>query len=188
MVDSTTGTDTGTTDPAGTGGAGGDAWKPPTKEEWESVQKASADGAEALKRANAEAATRKRQLAEQAKANETDAEKVKREATEAAKAGYLPFVIEAKAEAAFLAEGADSAKVARLTRLLDLDKVEVSGRSVTGLAEQVTAIKAEFPELFKAADEGNGRQSGRVEMAGRKPDGTALGPLELLAAQMQGKK
>lgn len=174
----------------GQAGTGGDAWTPPTKEEWEAVKKASADGAEALKQANAEAANRRRQAADAAKAAESETEKAKREAAEAATAATLPLLLKAEAKAAFLAEGADKAKVAKLTRLLDLDKVKVTGGDVTGLDEQVAEIKKDFPELFGKADteEAGGRKPGRMEVGGRKPDGTPLTPLERLAAQMAGNK
>jgi hypothetical protein len=187
----------GTGGQASTGNAGAGAqtgaagtWTPPTQAEWEAVKKASADGAEALKQANAEAATRRRQAAEAAKAHETEAETAKREAAEAATAATLPLLLKAEAKAAFLAEGADKAKVAKLTRLLDLDKVKVTGGDVTGLDEQVAEIKADFPELFgKAeAEETGGRKPGRMEVGGRKPDGTPLSPIEMLTAQMTGRK
>jgi hypothetical protein len=131
----------------GTGNAdagqnGTDSWTPPTREEWEKHQ---AD----LKKANAEAANRKRQLAEQTKQSETETEKAKREAAEVAKSGFLPFLVKSEAKAAFLAEGADAAKVAKLTRLLDMSKIEMDGDELVGLEDQVAELKADFPELFK---------------------------------------
>ncbi|PKV95917.1 hypothetical protein ATK30_6850 [Amycolatopsis echigonensis] len=159
--------------------AGGDSWTPPTREEWDKHQ---AD----LRKANAEAANRKRQLAEQAKQNETDAEKTSREAAEAARSGFLPFLVKAEAKAAFLAEGADAGKVAKLTRLLDMAKIEMDGDELTGLDEQVAELKADFPELFKTKPDGDTPPAPprvpRVNTAPARPgNGPALSPGENIA-------
>lgn len=138
------------------GGSGQEnEWTPPTREEWEALQKEKAT-------ARSEAADRKRKLAELTKQHEDADSKSKREATEAALASIKPVAIRAEAKAAFLAAGADATKVSKLTRWLDLSKIEIDGDDVTGLDDQVAELKQDFPELF-------GKPANDNEDDGRKP-------------------
>lgn len=125
-----------------------DEWTPPTRDEWDAVQKASADQAAALKKANAESAARRQELKKLQQANEDDDTKAKREAAETALAAMKPVAIRAEAKSAFLAAGANAEKVGKLVRLLDLSAIEIDGDTVTGLDDQVTELKDDFPELF----------------------------------------
>lgn len=133
----------------------------------------------ALKKANGEAASYRRQLKEAKKqAAEAATEEVEEEAaasgteltpaqlkravdkavktaTEAAEARYRPVAIHAAAESAFVTAGAKAAGVAKLVRLIDTEDIEVdmaTGKVTAGLDEQIEDLKAEFPELFTAAE------------------------------------
>lgn len=93
-------------------------------------------------------------IADMTKANEDESAKATREAREAALSEadkrYKPLIIRTSAKAELVAAGVRADKVARLTKLLDLDEIEVEDDgSVSGLAEQVTALKEEWPELFE---------------------------------------
>lgn len=165
-------------------------WTPPTQEEWAAAQKAQQDTAEALKKANGQAAKNRTALRQLEQQHEDDETKAKREATEAALAALKPVAIKAEARSAFLAAGADAEKAVRLVRLLDLSKVEIDGDTVTGLDDQVDELKAEFPELFAKPKDGTPPKpkTPATEVGSRKPNAPALGPLEQLAAQLQGRK
>lgn len=128
-----------------------DEWTPPTREEFEALQQSVKERDEKLRKAYAEANGKKKQLVELQKKHEDDDTRAKREATEAALAAMKPVAIKAEAKSAFLEAGADAAKVARLTRLLDLSTIDIDGDTVTGLDVQVTELKADFPELFAKA-------------------------------------
>lgn len=183
--------DTGTgTETDGTETEETEEWTPPTRDEWEAAQKAQRDTADALKKANGQAAKHRSALRELEQKHEDDDTRAKREATEAAFAALKPVAIRAEARSAFLAAGADVEKATRLVRLLDLSKVEIDGDTVTGLDEQVDDLKAEFPELFSPPkDETPKRKpAAATEVGSRKPAPAALSPLEQLTAQLQGRK
>lgn len=188
MADDTTGTDkTGNQgEPgAGTTGAENDTWTPPTREEWEATQKTQKDQADALKRANAESADRRKKLVELEKSHEDADTKKQREAIEAATAAMKPVAVRAEAKAAFMAAGADAAKVGKLVRLLDLSKVDIDGDDVTGLDDQVAEIKKDFPELFGEKDAGSTKtRVPRLDTTGRKPAATETKtPGQIMAEQ-----
>lgn len=126
----------------------------------------SSRGSETVTRAELDKVIRERQKAKQAlrqarddlakaqRTNEGESEKATREAREAALAEadkrYKPLIIATSAKAELVAAGVKADKVARLTKLLDLGEIEVeSDGSVSGLTEQVTELKAEWPELFE---------------------------------------
>lgn len=103
----------------------------------------------ALAKANREAMKSRHELETARTTAENDHERALREAREQASAEtaaqWRARLARAKAEAAFGAEGA------RFVNLVDLSALEVDDDGeVTGLDEQVSAIRAEFPEVFDA--------------------------------------
>jgi hypothetical protein len=73
------------------------------------------------------------------------AEKARQEA----EARYRPATIKLAALPAFLAAGANPERAEKLIRLLDMSGLDVDEQGgVTGLADQVAAVKADYPELF----------------------------------------
>ena len=181
-----------------------DEWTPPTKDEVEALQKSVADAtagleaakaahAAALKRVNAESANRKRRIAELEQQNEDDTARAQREAKEAALAELKPIAIRATAQAALMAAGADEAKAKRLLRLLDYQKLDIDGETVTGLDDQVEDLKTEWPELFAKpepeplVDEPKKPKPAVVQVGDRKPQPRALSPLEQLAQQLDAR-
>lgn len=92
---------------------------------------------------------RSEQLAEAQKLSEA-AEKARLEA----EARYKPATIRASAVPALLAAGAKPDRADRLVRLLDMAALDVDAAGeVTGLTEQITAVKAEWPELFASTEQ-----------------------------------
>lgn len=124
-------------------------WTPPTEDEWKRTQTA-------LSKANTEAKTRREELAALRKAGEDADGKAAREAAEAAEKRFKPVAVRSAARAAFLEaglQGATPERVAKLVRMLDLDALDVDDSGdVTGLADQVASVKADYPELFKATE------------------------------------
>ena len=116
----------------------------------------------ALKKANREAAERRRaihdmqaELDKLREANATEAEKAilaaKKEAAEATEAKYRPAVVNAHANAALAAAGCADADVRKtMLRLIDTGKVEIGddGDITGGLTDQIDSLKAQFPEKF----------------------------------------
>lgn len=139
-----------------------DEFTPPTREEWTRTQAA-------LKKANEQAKQHRMKVQELSKANEDADSKAAREATEQAQAKFKPIAVKAAAKAEFLAAGLNDPKgerVAKLSRLLDLDQVDVDDDGeVSGLSEQIASIKTDYPELFERKP----AKPGRVDTAGRKP-------------------
>lgn len=170
-------TETETTEPAAAGAETKvDEWKPPTKAEWEAQQ------AE-LSRVNAESAKRRVKLREIEQQNETDAEKARREAEEAAAARYKPTAVKASARAALLEADARTDRVGALTGLLDVSKLDIDeAGAVTGLEAEVKRIKAEYPEFFKAEDDGKPRP-GKLTPGGKSAGEAAKTPGEMIAAR-----
>lgn len=156
-------------------------WTPPTKDEWEKTQRA-------LTKANAEAKDRREKLRElQAKSEDADG-KAAREQAEAAEKRYKPIAVRAAAKAAFLESGLQGGspdRVAKLVRMLDLDAIIVDeDGDVSGLDDQVSAIKKDYPELFTPAD----KRPPRIT-TGDKPgtNGRPRSASELQAAQVLGR-
>lgn len=158
-----------------------DDWTPPTKDEHEKMQRA-------LAKANAEAKdwrTKHKALADQ---HSTDAEKTAQEQAEAAEKRFKPVAVRSAAKAAFLEaglQGGTPERIARVVRMLDLDALDIDDDGdVTGLSEQVAAIKKDYPELFTPTDKRPPRLS-----TGDKPptNGKTLTTGEKIAAQVRGR-
>jgi hypothetical protein len=137
-------------------------YRAPDAAEWDRVQKA-------LKRANTEAATRKKELADLRKKSETTDETKVREATEKAETevrGKLePVIIGLRAESKFAAAGFKGKNVASMVRLLDRDALKLTDEGdVEGLDAEVKRLKGEYPDLF-------GKPAGRADGADKPPGG-----------------
>ena len=157
-------------------------WQPPTQAEWERTQAA-------LKRANDEAKTHRQKLKDAQKASEDADGRAAREAAEAAEKRLKPVAVRSAARAAFLEAGLADAKperVAKLLRMLDLDAIEVTDDGdVTGLDDQVTGIKADYPELFAKSKQGAPRIDGSNRQPGNGQQPKTTG--EKIAAQLFGR-
>jgi hypothetical protein len=178
--DDTAQTDTGIDPPADTPS---DDWTPPSKEDYEKLQKA-------LAKANAEAKTRREQLQAAQRQTEDDAGKAVREAQEAAEKKLKPVAVRAAAKAALLEAGYQNPTPERLTRAvkqLDLDSIEIDDDGeVSGLAEQVAAVKADYPELFGSQEKQT--RAPRVTASDRPgTNGRVLSTGEKIAAMALGQ-
>lgn len=160
-------------------------WTPPTKDEHEKMQRA-------LAKANAEAKThREAARALQAKSEDADG-KAAREAAEAAEKRFKPVAVRAAAKAAFLEaglQGSTPERIARVVRMLDLDALDIDDDGdVTGLTEQVRAVKADYPELFAPADKRPPRVStGDKPLTNGRTNGRPQRASDLQAAQILGR-
>jgi hypothetical protein len=156
------------------------AWTPPTEDEWKRTQAA-------LARANGEAKNRREELQALRKQGEDADGKAAREAAEAAEKRFKPVAVRSAARAAFLEaglQGVTPERVAKLVRMLDLDALDIDDAGdVTGLAEQVASVKADYPELFKPVE----KRPGRLNTGDRAPsNGQPKRSADLIAAQAFG--
>lgn len=124
----------------------------------------------------------KAELAEARRESEI-AEKARAEA----EARYKPATIRAAATPALLAAGAIPARADKLVRLLDHSALDLDpSGEVTGLAEQVAAVKADYPELFTGAEPE--RRIPRVTGGDRPPaDQAPKSTAERIASQVLGR-
>lgn len=156
-------------------------WTPPTKDEHERMQRA-------LAKANAEAKTHREAVkALQSKSEDADG-KAAREAADAAEKRFKPVAVRSAAKAAFLEaglQGSTPERMARVVRMLDLDALDVDDDGdVTGLTEQVKAIKADYPELFTPTE----KRPPRLNTGDRPPsNGKPMTTGEKIAAQVLGR-
>lgn len=154
-------------------------WTPPTKVEWEARE------AE-LSRVNAESAKRRVELKELKQKYETEGDKARREASEAAAALYKPTAVRASARAALLEADAKTDRVGALAGLLDVSKLDIDDKGeITGLDAEVKRVKAEYPEFFKAEDDGKPRP-GKLTPGGKTTAATEKTAGEIIAARYGG--
>ena len=180
---SDTDTGTGTTDQGTDQDTGTQEveWTAPTKDEWERTQKA-------LAKANGEAKTRREELATLRKQGEDASTTASREAAEAAEKKFKPVAVRSAAKSALLEaglQGATPERVAKLVRMLDIDALEIDDDGeVSGLTDQVAAVKKDYPELFTAQKQKPPHISGsdRTPSNGHRP----MRSSDLLAAQVLG--
>jgi hypothetical protein len=95
--------------------------------------------------------------------------------------------VRSAARAAFIEaglQGVTADRVAKLVRMLDLDALDVDDAGeVTGLAEQVASVKADYPELFKVAE----KRPPRLNTGDRpSTNGQPKRSADLIAAQVFG--
>ena len=155
----------------------------------------------AIRAANAEAKARReredklrREWDEQDRQHKAQLDEARRlsEAAEKARleaeARYKPATIRAAAVPALLTAGAKPDRADRLVRLLDMNALDVDANGeVTGLAEQVAAVKQEWPELFRSDEEPKPRVP-RVTVADRPPvEEQPRRSADVLAAQVLGR-
>lgn len=148
-----------------------DDWTPPTREEYEAT-------VAKLKTASGEAAARRKYLrqhgidpktGEKAQRDETEATEaageegqqsgpsaaeIKRQVDKAAAEAELRGLRKTKAlvtgvNTALAEAGWNGQRLNSLMKLIDLDDVDIDDGEITGLSEQIDAIKAEWPEFFK---------------------------------------
>lgn len=155
-------------------------WKPPSKDEWAKMQRA-------LAKANTEAKTRRDQLTQLRTTSEDDAGKAAREQAEAAEKKFKPVAVRSAAKSAFLEAGLQNAtadRVAKLVRMLSLDDIVIDDDGdVSGLDEQVAAIKADCPELFTPTE----KRVPRINTSDRPgTNGKPKRSSDLIAAQVLG--
>lgn len=151
-------------------------WTPPTKAEWEAQ-------AAKLSSVNAESAGRRTKIAELTKQNETDADRIKREALEEATSVYKPTAIRASAKSALLEADAKTDRVAALSGLLDVSKLDIDDKGeIAGLDAEVKRVKAEYPEFFRAEGE-TPPKPGRLAPGGQPPSVTPRTAGEIIAAR-----
>lgn len=167
-----------------------DEWTPPTREEWEALQKERKDAAAKVARANKESADRRAKIRELERQNEDDAAKAQREALEAAQARYKPIV----AKSALLEAQARTDRVGHLIKLLNMDALEFDGNDdVVGLDVEIERLKVEAPEFFiqpepeKPATPAAPRSAPKAAVAPKTPVKSELSPAERLANTLLGK-
>lgn len=110
----------------------------------------------ALKKANAEAKQYRLEAKKLREQNESENEKALREARESAatevEGKYKRKIVNAEAKA-LLAQAGLTSNSDRFVRMVDLEAVTVTEEGdVDGLDDQISAIKDEFPELFKTEE------------------------------------
>ncbi len=165
-VDETTTDDTAaSTDPAGDTAKAEPAkpWTPPTEAEWKAQQ-------DKLKKANAQAAAHRKAADELARKGETESEAKAREAREEAAAAaektWKPRYVGQAAKAALATAGLVGSPD-RLLRLIDTDAVTIDeDGELSGLDEQIRALKKDYPELFPK------RGASRIDASDRGGEGT----------------
>lgn len=124
------------------------------------------------------------------RASETESEKARREAAEEAAAKvtaiYKPALVKKEAATLLLAEGVKKEKINRLVKLMELDEIDVDANmNVMGVDDEVARLKAEYPELFGVAEEGEQapkkRRAPQIEKGGSKsPEPQKNKPMENL--------
>ena len=137
-------------------------------------------GKKALERERSARKEAERELRKLKREGEGEAERAQRDAVEEVEQRYQGVI----ARAAFRAELAEAGLKKgqeKMLRLLDLEDVTVEeDGTVEGVADQVKALRAEFPELFTKSREIRGRGDGGNK--GQAPD-RKLSSAERLAAQ-----
>lgn len=153
----------------------------------------------ALRKANREASERRAEIKRLQSeldslkvANASEAERAlieaRKDAAEAAEAKWRPAVVEVRADLALDAAGCKSADDRELLLgKVDMVSVELDekGRVVSGLAEQVAALKERFPRMFEAPTPvvPSARQ---VDSGDKKPPVKVKTATELLADRLNG--
>lgn len=165
------------------------------KDDGSPFTRADLDGLQnALKASRKEARDAKGELATlKTKGADRPVEEIEADIEAAATAKWKPLMVKAAARAAFAEAGlvlpkdrADEA-LARAVRLLDTDTLTISDDGlVVGLADQVEALRSDFPDLFAGSA---ARRPGRIDAgdkagSGKPPASTA----ELIAAGLLGQR
>lgn len=126
-------------------------WSPPSKEEWDRVVTEA-------KKANSEAATRKRLLRDLGydkngqKVDGSASAEENRSSQPASDAKAIEHGLAAKFEAIYsglAGAGVPAGQLGRLARFIDTNSVVIDEDGVEGLTEQIDSLKADYPELFK---------------------------------------
>lgn len=166
--------DTELDDETGEGGESEDDWEPPTREEFEQLQRQ-------LARARKEATKRRKRLAQMREGQDDDADEADEEprttdrrelkrlladAEARVEARYKPALVKQAAKAALAQAGFAGEVTSRTMRMLDLDELEVDeDGEVAGLDEAIEELKEDMPQLFRKP-----RATGRPATGGRSLD------------------
>lgn len=169
-----------------------DDWTPPSREEWERVQKSLTDAnAEAKKhrlaareaKRTARSAARTAEKAPDGSPQQDEAEAVaraKQEAAEEAERRYKPAAIRSAAEAKLIKAGLQDPtdrRIAKLVKRLDMDDIDVDldTGAVDGLDDQIEELRDDFAELFTPpappaeAEAPKRKRAPRIDAADKKP-------------------
>lgn len=149
-------------------------FQPPTKDEWERIVSEA-------KKANSEAATRKRLLRELG--YDKNGNKVEDTDTDSDESGSGPdkkaVKVDTKAIARTAAKktaavysglaqaGVPAGQLDRMARIIDLDEIQVDADGIEGLSEQIESLRSDYPELFKRQRQK--ATDANVVGAGKKP-------------------
>jgi len=150
-----------------------DEYTPPSKEEWAKVQNALAkDRADAKKHREALKALKESQ--------QTDDEAKIEEATKATAAKYRKPLVNTALKSA-LAEAGLKGDATKYLKLIDTDAIDLDDDGeLTGVDEQVSTFKSDFPELF----DGRKQRPAPIDGAPRTPLKKELTYAEKISAQL----
>jgi hypothetical protein len=157
---------------------GGDTWTPPSREEYERLQRTA-------QRRKEERAQARRELAELKKAKpapkkkESEDDDSGRDDESAKEADRWRAVAVKQAAAASLSAAGftgTAKQAARLTKLMDLDDAEPGRDGSFDFEDEVEELKEEFPHLFE--DPRTGRRAPKVRTASGRGDGSKPDPVK----------
>jgi hypothetical protein len=127
----------------------GDGWAPPSKEEWERVQRAKAAAKQDAKKLRDELNKLKGGNNDGGGDSTVDVERARMDAEQAVTRKFVGIVGKQAAKAELVAQGLKGSPE-RLLKLIDYDDIEVSDDGdVSGIEEQVRQLKSEYPDLFQ---------------------------------------
>lgn len=144
-------------DTEGEGNETGNEEKAPTKDDVARLQRSS-------KRAAAEAKKwrEKFEASQKSKDGERKPEDIEAEALTKAEEKFKPMLVREAAKRAFmeagvvLPKGKETAALARVIKVLDMDEIDYADGEIHGLEDEVDRVKDEWPELFAAHATRNG--------------------------------
>lgn len=146
--------------------AGDDDWSPPEKAEWERIKSALKGERRDRKKDRRDFEERIKNLTTSGTAAaQVEIEQARIDEREKTEKKWTRRAVRAEAAAMFAAQGATATNAERLSRMVDIDKINYDERDeeFDGLEEEVEDIISENPEFFRKArsdDEGDTR-SGR---------------------------
>jgi hypothetical protein len=153
-----------------------DDWKPPSRDEFERMQKALTEtNAEAkryrlrVRELRRDARTAERTADKSGAADDEVAARAKQDAADEAERKYKPIAVKSAARAALLAAGLNDGSdgvMRKLLRLVDMEDVDLDeDGEVVGLDDQIDDIKDTFPKLFEKAEIEQPQKPGRPKVA-----------------------
>lgn len=151
----------------------GAEWAPPSKDEWEKVLKAKDRYKDEAKqrRLRIQELESKKSSGESGESDEDAINRARLEGENGATARYRGIIGKQAAKAAFLAAGLKG-KPDGLLKLIDFEELEIDeDGEVTGLEDQVSQLKSDYPELFARQRSAGPKDKDGSDKnpAGRKP-------------------